>query len=136
MTCIKMKTNTNTNRHVIWDIWSPFVSLNAPRDDLFQWSQKLYKYMWYHAAHIISVGQLSWQPTLTYRLIDHLYLSSFIHLLLLSPPKIWLLCLTCLHLKLFVSAALGWGSLWLNWVYYQGVRRVGVCMGQPIGTES
>ena len=75
--------------------------------------------MWYHAAHIISAGQLSWQPTLTYRLIDHLCLSSFIHLLLLSPPKIWLLCLTCLHLKLFVSTALVWASLW--GVYYQGV---------------
>lgn len=75
--------------------------------------------MWYHAAHIISAGQLSWQPTLTYRLIDHLCLSSFIHLLLLSPPKIWLLCLTCLHLKLFVSTALVWASLWR--VYYQGV---------------
>ena len=91
------------------------------KDDLFQWPQKLYKYMWYHAAHIISADLLSWRPTLTYRLIDHLYLSSFIHLLLLSPPKIGLLCLTCLHLKLFVPTALGRGSLWLNWIYYQGV---------------
>lgn len=71
-----------------------------------------------------SPHHFSWPAVLTAyfnRLIDCLYLSSFIHLLLLSPPKIWLLCLTCLHLKLFVPTALGWGSLWLNWIYYQGV---------------